>query len=120
VTPAGEQLRAAAEHLHPDLQAEVLRLLAAEGVLTAELRDLRAENAHLERRFHEASVITGNLRERNVWLSNRHADLAPEQFATAKRDALFYGTGFVKITSRGGARYETERIDPRRVVVRDA
>lgn len=120
MTSAGEQLRAAAEHLHPDLQAEVLRLLVAEGVLTAELTELRAENDYLQRRLHEASVVTGTLREENVWLKNRRADTAPEQFATSKRDALFYGTGFLKIISRGGNRYDVERIDPRRVVLRDA
>lgn len=117
MSPVEAELRATAEFLRPDLRDEISRLYARIDVLEAHCYDLADKLLKSDQAHYVATVTAGTLREQNATLKNRLEHLAPEQHAIARRDALFTGTGFLRIRRHSRDRYDVERIDPARVVI---
>lgn len=112
---AGAQLRALAEHfLAPELVDEVARLYALE----AEHQGLRVDLALARGQLNRAQRLAGELRGHVATLTNRIAELAPEEIIKARRDAYMLGVGFLRITSIGRHRYASEHLPAQRVSVR--
>lgn len=111
-----DQLRALADHLQPELAAELERLLELDQVHHAEtLPELR----EVRRQLHASTVMVGELRGHNATLQDRIAQLVPAEIVKARRDAYMLGAGFLRIRSEGGNRYSSEHIPAERVSVRD-
>lgn len=110
----------AAAYLRPELQREIEHLYAANDELLERATENSIEIAELKRQLHATTVRAGDLHQRLASAERRLEDLAVDQIQAARRDALWLGDGFVRITSRGRGNFETNRVPPDRIVVRGA
>jgi len=109
-----EELNELGDHLRLELHAEIERLYNRDDLLDE--RD--AELQELERRLHASTVLVGDLRQQLVRAERKLEDLQVEEISKARRDALFLGTGFVRIICRGRGQYTTKRVNPDRIALR--
>lgn len=103
---AGRLQQLARDYLSPELAAEIARLYDLERDHAHALEEM----ADLRRQHHRATAMSGELRGRLAKAESRLEDLRPEQIALARRDALFNGAGYIRITSLGRQQYSTEHL----------
>ena len=112
---SGQQgLQALGAFTHPHIAAEIERLYALERDHAHALEEM----ADLRRQLHRAATMAGENRGRLASAEARLEDLRPDEIAKARRDALFTGAGYIKVTSLGRQRYATEHVPSEKVIIR--
>ena len=110
------ELLGLALRLRPDLADEIEWLYGEHDLLEA----LKREHSDVKRKYHQATVVAGELRQQLVRTQNRLEDCAPDQIAKARKAAFFQGAGFVRVTSLGGQKYALAHVPTEQVTFRAA
>ena len=108
------ELEGLAMRLRPDLGDEIEWLYGEHDVLEA----LKRELSDTKRQLHRSTTVVGELRAQINRLTHKLEDCAPAEIVKARRDALFSGCGYVRVTSLGGPKYALTHVPTEQVTFR--